>query len=191
MERGTDKAVQDKCLEVLRRGGLILYPTDTVWGIGCDATNADAVHKVYTLKNRPDSKALICLVSDVAMLERYIAEIPSPAYDIIALADKPTTIVYDNPTGVAENLVAPDNTLAIRVARDRFCRDLIRRFRKPLVSTSANIAGKPTPATFKEIDSAILKGVDYTVPLQGHEKRSTPSAIIRLGTDGSVKVIRT
>jgi L-threonylcarbamoyladenylate synthase len=125
------------------------------------------------------------------MLERYIAEIPSPAYDIIALADKPTTIVYDNPTGVAENLVAPDNTLAIRVARDRFCRDLIRRFRKPLVSTSANIAGKPTPATFKEIDSAILKGVDYTVPLQGHEKRSTPSAIIRLGTDGSVKVIRT
>lgn len=190
MEHNTDREIQDNCLRVLSKGGLILYPTDTVWGIGCDATNKDAVQKVYALKKRPDSKALICLVSDLAMLERYIGEVPPMAYDIIALSDKPTTIVYDDPVGVAGNLVAADNTLAVRVAGDKFCQELIRRFRKPIVSTSANTAEAPTPVTFKEIETAILKGVDYTVPLRGQEKSNTPSAIIRLKTDGSVKVIR-
>jgi L-threonylcarbamoyladenylate synthase len=191
MEHNTDREVQDNCLKVLSGGGLILYPTDTVWGIGCDATNRDAVKRVYALKNRPDSKALICLVSDVGMLERYVTEVPPMAYDIIALSDKPTTIIYDDPVGLAGNLVAADNTLAIRVASDKFCQRLIMRFRKPIVSTSANIAGAPTPTVFSEITNAILKGVDYAVPLQGHEKSGIPSAIIRLKADGSVKVIRT
>ncbi len=180
----------NQCLSTLRQGGLILYPTDTVWGIGCDADNTEAVSKVYALKQRPDSKALICLVADVAMLERHVAQVPEVAYDIIDLSTKPTTIVYDAPKGVAHNLIAPDNTLAIRVAGDPFCKKLIRAFKKPIVSTSANLAGAPTPASFGEIGEEILKGVDYIVPLRQNEKNSTPSAIIRLGTDGSVKVIR-
>jgi L-threonylcarbamoyladenylate synthase len=179
-----------ECLAVLRRGGLILYPTDTVWGIGCDAADETAVKKVFTLKKRSDHKALVCLVSDVAMLERTVAEVPAMAYDLIDLSAKPTTIVYDQPRGVAKNLVGKDNTLAIRVAADPFCRQLISAFRGPVVSTSANLAGSPTPASYSEISAEILKGVDYIVPLRQGEKNATPSAIIRLGTDGTVKVIR-
>jgi len=184
------REVIDHCLGVLRQGGLILYPTDTVWGIGCDATNESAVAKIYTLKQRPDSKALICLVSDVAMLERFLRRVPDLAYDIIELSAKPTTIVYDGPRGVAPKLVAHDDTLGIRVATDPFCKQLIKAFKKPLVSTSANLAGVPTPRSYNEISKEILKGVDYIVPLRHQEKNTTPSAIIRLGTDGSVKVIR-
>lgn len=183
-------AIIQECQAVLKKGGLILYPTDTVWGIGCDATNAQAVERVYKLKQRPGTKALICLVSDVRMLERYVAEVPDLAYDIIDLANKPTTIVFDRPVGVADNLVAGDDTLAIRVASDRFCRELIGRFRRPLVSTSANLAGAPTPLSYAEISGEILKGVDYIVPLRTKEKNSTPSSIIRLKNDGSVVVIR-
>lgn len=189
MVEGFREAI-DKSLAVLRRGGLILYPTDTVWGIGCDATNEQAVSRIYELKKRPDSKALICLVADVRMLERYVRDVPDLAYDIIDLSGKPTTIVYDDPRGVAPNLVAEDETLAIRVPADPFCRQLIKAFKKPIVSTSANLAGDPTPASYKEINGEILKGVDYIVPLRRQEKNATPSAIIRLGTDGSVKVIR-
>lgn len=189
MQEGFREAI-NKCLTILRQGGLILYPTDTVWGIGCDATNELAVARIYALKKRPDAKALICLVADVPMLERYIREVPDLAYDIIDFSVKPTTIVYDDPRGVAPNLIAEDDTLAIRVASDPFCRQLIKAFKKPLVSTSANLAGDPTPASYSEISGEILKGVDYTVPLRRHEKKATPSAIIRLGTDGSVKVIR-
>ncbi|MBC9796036.1 L-threonylcarbamoyladenylate synthase [Sinomicrobium weinanense] len=177
-------------IPILKEGGLLLYPTDTVWGIGCDATNADAVAKVYQLKRRPDAKALICLVSDVAMLERYIPEIADVTYDIIDLATKPTTIVYDNPAGIAKNLVAEDNTLAIRVASDEFCRKLIRKFGKPLVSTSANISGMPTPQSYKEISDEILKGVDYIVNLHRDKKGGQPSSIIRISKNGVVKVIR-
>jgi len=190
MGHNTDEEVRDKCLQVLARGGLLLYPTDTVWGIGCDATNPDAVEKVFALKKRPDSKALICLVSDQAMLERYVTEVPALAYDLIDLSTKPTTIVYDAPRGVAANLVAADNTLAIRVARDPFCTRLISRFKKPLVSTSANLSGAPSPRSYSEIDQEILKGVDYAVPLRLQERMTAPSAIIRLGNDGQVQVIR-
>lgn len=178
------------CVEVLELGGLILYPTDTVWGIGCDATNAKAVSKVYELKKREDSKALICLVANDAMLERYVQHVPDLAYDIMDLATKPTTIIYDNPIGIAQNLIAPDNSLAIRVASDKFCRYLIQTFKKPIVSTSANISGKDTPKTFSEIENVILKGVDYVVNLPSEEKSGVPSSIIKLGADGTVKVIR-
>lgn len=183
-------AVLQNCVEVLKNGGLILYPTDTVWGIGCDATNATAVGKVYTLKKRKDSKALICLVANDAMLERHVQQVPDLAYDIMDLATKPTTIIYDNPTGIAQNLVAPDNSLAIRVASDKFCRHLIKTFKKPIVSTSANVSGKDTPKSFTEIESVILKGVDYVVNLPSEEKSGAPSSIIKLGADGTVRVIR-
>src|SRR5690606_1587340 len=132
-----------KCAEELSKGNLILYPTDTLWGIGCDATDAEAVKKVYALKQREDSKALICLVSSQAMLERHVKAVPDLAYDIMDLATKPTTIVFDQPLGVAQNLVATDNTLAIRVASDKFCQYLINRFGRPIVSTSANRSGMP------------------------------------------------
>jgi len=177
-------------IEILTKGGLILYPTDTVWGIGCDATNSEAVDKIYALKKRPDTKAMICLVANDAMLERHVEMVPNVAYDIIDLATKPTTIVYDNPIGVAINLIADDNTLAIRVASDKFCQYLINTFKKPIVSTSANIAGQPTPENFSKISDVILKGVDYVVNLQRETKNSTASSIIKLGNNGTVKVIR-
>lgn len=179
-----------KCIEVLQQGGLILYPTDTVWGIGCDATNEEAVQKVYTLKQREDSKALICLVANDFMLEKHVEQVPELAYDIMDLATKPTTIIYDKPKGVAKNLIASDNSLAIRVASDKFCRYLINKFKKPIVSTSANKSGSPTPMTFHEIDTDILKGVDYVVSLHQDDKNGKPSSIIKLGNDGTVKVIR-
>lgn len=180
----------DPCIKILEKGGLILYPTDTVWGIGCDATSETAVQKVYDLKKRDDSKALICLVANDAMLERHIEHVPELAYDIMDLATKPTTIIYDRPKGVALNLIAADNTLAVRVASDKFCRYLIHKFRKPIVSTSANVSGQPSPATFHEIPKSILKGVDYVVNLQPERPNAVPSSIIRLGNDGKVKVIR-
>ena len=177
-------------LEVLKRGGLILYPTDTVWGIGCDATNAAAVDKVFALKKRPEHKALICLVSDFKMLNQFVEEVPEVAYDILKLADKPTTIIYDKPIRIAENLVAEDDTLGIRVTKDKFCEQLIRKLRKPLVSTSANISGKAAPKSFSEISSEILEGVDYVVNLQQFKKAAKPSAIIKLSNDGKVQVVR-
>lgn len=180
----------NNCNKVLQEGGLILYPTDTVWGIGCDATNPEAVEKVYALKKREDTKALICLVANQAMLERHVKEVPDVAYDIMDLATKPTTIVFDNPMGIASNLVAENNTLAIRVASDKFCQYLINKFRKPIVSTSANISGNPTPKQFNDIDEEILKGVDYVVNLPDENINPSPSSIIKLSTDGQVKVIR-
>ncbi len=179
-----------KAIEVLTAGGLILYPTDTIWGIGCDATNSEAVEKIYTLKKRPGTKTMICLVANDFMLEQHVTHIPEVAYDILDLATKPTTIVYDGPKGVAKNLIAKDNTLAIRVAKDKFCQYLIGKFKKPIVSTSANLAGEPSPKSFKEIDEQILKGVDYIVNLDRDKEKSTPSSIIKLGADGTVKVIR-
>jgi L-threonylcarbamoyladenylate synthase len=177
-------------LETLKKGGLILYPTDTVWGIGCDATNPNAIDAIFKLKQRDDSKALLCLVNDFKMLNEFVEEVPEVAYDILKYAAKPTTIIYDDPIRVAENLVAKDNTLAIRVAKDDFCKQLIRKFRRPIVSTSANISGKPTPKSFKEISTQILEGVDYVVNLYQSKKTGKPSAIIKLTKDGKVTVIR-
>ncbi|MGB5555986.1 MAG: L-threonylcarbamoyladenylate synthase [Flavobacteriaceae bacterium] len=180
----------NNAIAVLTKGGLLLYPTDTVWGIGCDATNEEAVKKVYALKKREDTKALICLVANDAMLERHVEKVPEVAWDIIDLSDKPTTIIYDKPKGLAKNLIASDQTLAIRIASDKFCQYLINKFKKPIVSTSANLAGQPTPNSFHEISDDIIKGVDYVVNLRQDEKNGTPSSIIKLGNDGTVKVIR-
>lgn len=180
----------NQCYGVLQQGGLILYPTDTVWGIGCDATNEEAVNKIFTLKKREDSKAMICLVANEHMLEKHVKEIPRIAYDLIELSEKPITIIYDKPMSVAKNLLASDTTLAIRVVRDPFCQYLIKKLRNPLVSTSANISGYPTPTCFKEISEEILKGVDYIVNLECDSIKKSPSSIIKLGTDGTVKVIR-
>ncbi|SHJ53037.1 L-threonylcarbamoyladenylate synthase [Aquimarina spongiae] len=177
-------------ISVLKKGGIILYPTDTVWGIGCDATNADAIDKIFALKKRAESKSMICLVSDFKMLQQYVEEVPEVAYDILKHAVKPTTIIYDRPLRVAENLIAQDNTLAIRVARDPFCGKLIRKFKRPIVSTSANLSGSPTPKNFKEIDKAILEGVDYVVNLPLQKKGVKPSSIIKIGNDSTVKIIR-
>ncbi|MEH6764555.1 L-threonylcarbamoyladenylate synthase [Aequorivita antarctica] len=180
----------DNALLVLKKGGLILYPTDTVWGIGCDATNPDAIDKVFKLKERSDEKSLICLVNDFRMLNEYVENVPEVAYDILKYAKKPTTIIYDDPIRVAENIIAEDNSLAIRVTKDEFCKKLIQKFRRPLVSTSANISGKKTPQSYAEIDPLILEGVDYVVNLHHQKKSEKPSAIIKLKNDGSVKVIR-
>lgn len=180
----------NKAIEVLDAGGLILYPTDTVWGIGCDATNTEAVRKVYQLKQREDSKALICMVANDAMLERHVSEVPDLAYDIMDLSTKPTTIIYDSPKGIADNLVATDDTIAIRVTNDKFCQYLINKFKRPIVSTSANISGEPTPRKFTQITAPILKGVDYVVNLYRDKQNASPSAIIKLSNDGTVKVIR-
>ena len=180
----------NNALKVLKQGGTILYPTDTVWGIGCDATNYEAVEKIYNLKRRKESKSMICIVSNFKMLNQYIEDVPEVAYDIIKYAIKPTTIIYDRPLHVAENLIASDNTLAIRVIREGFCNSLLRKFKKPIVSTSANFSDQPTPKSFKEISEEILKGVDYVVNLHDKKKAGKPSSIIKLSNDGIVKVIR-
>ena len=178
------------CLEVLNNGGLILYPTDTVWGIGCDATNSEAIKKVYQLKQREDSKSLICLAADDRMLKNYVKEIPEVALDIIEIADKPTTIIYDEAQNLAENLIADDGSIAFRIPDNDFCYWLLRKFNKPIVSTSANISGEPTPNSFKEISNPILKGVDYVVNLHRDKICKNPSSIIKLSNNGEVKVIR-
>ncbi|GAA4231646.1 L-threonylcarbamoyladenylate synthase [Postechiella marina] len=180
----------NKALAVLKEGGIILYPTDTVWGIGCDAANADAVKKIYELKQREDSKALICLVADDRMLNKYVKQIPEAAFSIIDVADKPTTIIYDNAQNLAKNLIAEDRSIAIRIPNDDFCFALSRKLNGAIVSTSANISGQPTPKSFKEIAPAILKGVDYVVNLHHEKKCDKPSSIIKLSNSGIVKIIR-
>lgn len=178
------------CLEVLLNGGLILYPTDTVWGIGCDATNPEAIKKVYQLKQREDNKALICLAADDRMLKKYVKEVPQVALDIIEIANKPTTIIYDEAQNLAPNLISNDGSIAFRIPDDDFCYWLMRKFNKPIVSTSANISSAPTPQSFKEISPAILKGVDYVVNLHRDKICKNPSSIIKLSNNGTVKVIR-
>ena len=180
----------NKTLKVLKQGGIILYPTDTIWGIGCDATNPEAIQRIYDLKQRSETKSMICLVSDFRMLNQHIEEVPEVAYDILKYANKPTTVIYDRPRRVAENVIASDNTLAVRVVRDKFCNELIKKFRKPIVSTSANISGTPSALSFKEISEDILKGVDYVVNLHREKKSTKASSIIKLSGDGMVKVIR-
>jgi L-threonylcarbamoyladenylate synthase len=179
-----------RALMVLKKGGVILYPTDTVWGIGCDATNAEAIERIYRLKKRCESKSMICLVNDFKMLKQYVEEVPEVAYDILKYAKKPTTIVYDRPIHVAENIINEDNSLAIRVVRDPFCNQLIKKLKRPLVSTSANISGDKSPENFLEISKPILEGVDYIVNLQRNKRSVNPSSVIKISADGTVKVIR-
>ena len=178
-------------VEVLRRGGVILYPTDTVWGIGCDATNAEAVKKVYELKQRDDSKALICLVDSDARLQRYVRNVPDVAWQLIDCCDKPTTIILDGAVGLAPNLIADDGSIALRITNEPFSKELCYRFQKALVSTSANISGEPAAQNYCDIDPRLLEAVDYVFWSRRQEhKPHQPSSIIRLRQNGEVTIIR-
>lgn len=180
-----------QALEVLHRGGVILYPTDTVWGIGCDATNPEAVKRVYAIKQRTDSKALITLVDSPAKIQAHVAEMPDVAWDLIDVAVKPLTIIYDGARHLAPNLLAEDGSIAMRVTSEAFSQMLCMRFKKPIVSTSANISGAPTPATFAEIDERIKQAVDYICTTRQDDRSiASPSSIIKLGVGGEVKIIR-
>ena len=180
-------------VECMRKGGVILYPTDTVWGIGCDATNPEAVAKVYQIKQRDDSKALICLVDSADRMARYFRNVPEVAWQFIdvAMPVKPTTVILDDATGVANNLVAEDGTLAMRVTYEPFSKQLCYRFQKPVVSTSANISGEPAAQNYCDIDPKLLEQVDYVCWSRRQEhKPHTPSSIVKLSKNGEVKVIR-
>lgn len=178
-------------VEVLRKGGIILYPTDTVWGIGCDATNAEAVAKVYNIKHRDDSKALICLVDSESRLQRYVRDIPNVAWDIFELSVKPTTIVLDNAVNLAPNLIADDGSIAMRITKEPFSKELCYRYQKAIVSTSANISGEPAAQNFCDISEEIINAVDYVCWTRRQEhKPHTPSSIIKLTANGEVTIIR-
>lgn len=180
-----------KALDVLYNGGLILYPTDTVWGIGCDATNENAVKKVYELKKRSDNKALITLVDTAVKLDFYVQEMPDIAWDLIEMSDKPLTIIYDGARNLAKNLIGEDGSIAMRVTSEKFSNELCKRFRKAIVSTSANISGQPTPSFFDDISDEIKNGVDYIVNYRQEDKQKVkPSSIIKLGKSGEIKIIR-
>ncbi|MDR2450076.1 MAG: threonylcarbamoyl-AMP synthase [Prevotellaceae bacterium] len=178
-------------LEVLQRGGLLLYPTDTLWGIGCDATNEQAVEKIFALKQRTESKSLILLADSMAMVERYVQQVPGMAYSLVEVALQPLTIIYPQAAGLAPNATAADGSVAIRVVQHDFCKALLRRFKKPVVSTSANVSGTPAPATFRDIADAIKQDVDFIVPaLMDKGATGKPSSILKLGLTGEVEVIR-
>lgn len=181
----------DRSLAVLQSGGLLLYPTDTIWGIGCDATDPAAVARVYALKQREAAKSLIVLIADKRDILKYTSQPDLRIFDFLATVKKPTTVLYEGALGLASNLVNSDGTLAIRLVQDDFCRHLIKRFRKPIVSTSANISGEPAPAYFKEIDARIKAGVDYIVEhRRDDETPREPSAIIKWNFNGEPTVIR-
>jgi len=181
----------NKALEVLQQGGLILYPTDTIWGIGCDATNAAAISRIYSLKKRDDTKSLIILLAEPKSIFQYIA---NPHPDIVGMIqefERPTTVIYDQAIGLPDNLVNADGSIAIRITKDSFCKSLIKRLKRPLVSTSANTSGKPSPKGFADIETIIKEGVDYVVDHRQDEQNQTPpSRILRISADGKVQVIR-
>ncbi len=180
-----------KACEVLSNGGIILYPTDTIWGIGCDATNENAVKKVYKIKQRTDSKSMLVLLDSSAKIDYYISEFPDIALDLIELSDKPLTIIYSGAKNLASNIIAEDGSVGIRITQEKFSKELCRRFKKPIVSTSANISGKASPANFQEIDSALVNAVDYVVNYRQDDlAQSKPSSIIKLDKGGVVKIIR-
>ena len=181
----------EQSLTVLQKSGLILYPTDTIWGIGCDATDAAAVSKVFALKQRAETKSLIVLMADERDILRYTSQPDLRIFDYLHTVTKPTTVIYEGAVGLAGNLTGADGTVAIRLVDDPFCRHLIKRLRKPLVSTSANISGEPAPAHFMAIDPRVKEGVDYIVRHRQDDTASRePSAIVRWNKDGTVSVIR-
>ena len=180
-----------KANKKIKNGGVILYPTDTVWGIGCDATNAEAVAKVYKIKHRDDSKALICLVDSPVRLQRYVRNVPEVAWQVMELATKPTTVIFDNAVNLAPNLIAEDGSIGMRVTQEDFSKELCYRFQKPIVSTSANISGEPAAENYKDISEELLNSVDYVCYSRRQEKKPhTPSSIIRIKVNGEVEIIR-
>lgn len=181
-----------RSVEVLRAGGIILYPTDTVWGIGCDATNPEAVARVYALKRREAAQSMLVLMPDACWLDRYVREVPDIAYQLVEVADKPLTLIYPGAKNLAPNLLAEDGSVGIRIPHDDFCISLLQAFRKPLVSTSANVHGFPPAAVYDDISDEILSGADYVVSWRQEETASgaRPSSIIKIGVGGSVQIIR-
>lgn len=180
-----------RAVEVMSRGGVILYPTDTIWGIGCDATNEEAVRRVFEIKQRDDAKALITLVDSEAKVDFYVREVPDVAWDLIELSEKPLTIIFDGARNLAPNLLAADGSAGIRVTREEFSRNLCMRMKRAIVSTSANISGQPSPRNFHDIPEAILQAVDYVCTSRRDETDNPPaSSIIKLGKGGEVQILR-
>ena len=180
----------EKALAILKNSGTLLYPTDTVWGLGCDATDEEAVKKIYRIKQREESKSLIILVSSYDMLKEYIPVIPEQLPAVLSEANRPTTVIYNNPVGLAKNAVAQDQTVGIRVIRDPFCVALIEAFGKPIVSTSANVSGQASPSCFADIPVSLLKKADYVVNLHRDKKENRASSIIRWNKDGELEYLR-
>jgi L-threonylcarbamoyladenylate synthase len=179
-----------KCADILRKGGTILYPTDTVWGLGCDATNEEAVQKIFSIKKRQESKSMIVLVAEPHQVEFY-AHVPEVTKHLVEFAERPLTIIYPKAKGLAKSVVAEDGTVGIRAVKDEFCQQLINLLHKPLVSTSANVSGEPAPANFSEISETIKQSVDYVVNLRQEEtKKSAPSQIFKIGSNGEIEIIR-
>jgi Sua5/YciO/YrdC/YwlC family protein len=180
-----------KAATVLKNGGIILYPTDTIWGIGCDATNNDAVKKIYQLKQREETKSMLVLVDHADRIGRYVREVPEMAMQLIEVNDKPMTIIYPGAINLASNLIGQDQSVGIRIAQDEFCQKLIARLGRPIVSTSANISGQPAPAIFPEISEDIKNGVDYIVNWRQDDlAKAAPSSIIKIGVGGEIEIIR-
>lgn len=180
-----------KALEILRSGGVILYPTDTIWGIGCDATNADAVKRVYEIKRRADNKSMLVLVDSVAMLERYVEEVPDFAYQLLDVAVEPLTLVLDNAKGLPDCLTGENKSIGMRVTAERFSRELCRRFRRPIVSTSANISGMSSAPFFAQISDEIKQKVDYIVNYRrGDTQEHKPSVVMKVAVNGEIKILR-
>ena len=180
----------EETIEHLKNGGTILYPTDTIWGLGCDATNEEACQRILELKNRPEEKSFIILVDSIGMLEKYVPDFHHVCYDLIDYAEKPLTIIYPSAKGLAPSVIAKDGTIGIRITKDPTCLKLIRSMHKPLVSTSANFSGQANPKSFNEIDLTIKTGVDAVLEMRLDEQMTTPSQIIKISLDGSVVVIR-
>jgi L-threonylcarbamoyladenylate synthase len=180
-----------EALSVLKNGGIILYPTDTIWGIGCDACHEEAVKKVYELKKRIDSKSMLILMDDVGRLFAYVREIPEIAYELIEASEKPLTLIYPGGRNLAPSLLAEDGSIGIRITKDPFCKDLIKKLNKPLVSTSANISGMPSPSVFNEISEEIKSGVDYIVKWRQDDKvKASASSIIKIDKGGLFRILR-
>ena len=180
-----------KTCDILRKGGIILYPTDTIWGIGCDATNVEAVKRIYSIKQREDSKSMLVLIDSAELLDYYVEDVPEIAQSLIELSEKPVTIIYSQAKNVAPNLIASDGSLGIRVTGEEFSNSLCRLLKRPIVSTSANISGQPAPAFFDEISQEIIDAVDYVVEYRRNDKtKKQASSIIKLDKGGLIKVIR-
>jgi L-threonylcarbamoyladenylate synthase len=178
-------------LKTLRHGGIILYPTDTIWGLGCDPTNETAVNKIFRIKSRDESKSLIILVDGLPMIERYVEDCPEIVFELAEVSDSPLTIIYPKGKHLAEGVCSRDNSVAIRICRDEFCSELISRFRKPIVSTSANFSGSPSPGNFSEIETTLIDKVDYVVNWrQADRSRSVSSPVIKINHDGTIQIIR-
>ncbi|HPT03915.1 MAG TPA: L-threonylcarbamoyladenylate synthase [Bacteroidales bacterium] len=191
MEKSTIEIEVENALKVLKAGGTILYPTDTIWGIGCDATNARAVENIYKIKQRAESKSLIILVDSFEKIGQYVAKVPDITFDLVSGVEEPLTIVFADAKNLAKNVIAPDKSIAIRIVKNTFCQKLIQQFEKPIVSSSANISGEATPLYFNKIDKEIIRQVDYVVKVgQDNLKEVKPSKIIRINEDGSYEIIR-